>query len=216
MQHIINHPKVEVLIAKTDEFIEKIGYTEHGRRHAKLVSTISHHILKKLDFSIREQKLAEIAGYLHDVGNAINRINHAQTGAVIIYDLLNELNFNINDTIDICGAIGNHHENEGSPVNFIAAALIIADKSDVHKSRVRRNANTLIDIHDRVNWAVKKSFVNVQPRKKLIDLELTIDTKISSVMEYLEIFMERMKMCKKAADYLGCKFELYINKNKIL
>ncbi|MBT3407102.1 HD domain-containing protein [Candidatus Woesearchaeota archaeon] len=216
MKHIINHPKVEVLIAKTDEFIEKIGYTEHGRRHAKLVSTIAYQILKQLDFPTRDQKLAEIAGYLHDVGNAINRINHAQTGAVIVYDLLNELNFNINDTVDVCGAIGNHHEDEGSPVNFIAAALIIADKSDVHKTRVRNVKDTLIDIHDRVNWAVEKSFVHVKPKEKIIALELTIDKKTSSIMEFLEIFMTRMKMCTKAAEFLECKFEVYINKNKIL
>jgi len=216
MHNIKQNPKVEVLLAKADEFIENIGYTEHGRRHAELVSNIAYNILKRLDFSEREQKLAEIAGYLHDIGNAINRVNHAQTGAVIVYDLLNELNFNINDIMDIIGAIGNHHEDEGKPVSFIAAALIIADKTDVHKTRVRKKADVMMDIHDRVNFAVEKSFLNVKPEEKIIALELTIDTSISPVMEYFEIFMDRMIMSKRAAEFLECRFELYINENKIL
>jgi hypothetical protein len=216
MQHIKENPKVEVMLAKTDEFIGNLGFTEHGRRHAELVSSIAHNILKRLDYSEREQKLAEIAGYLHDIGNAINRVYHAQTGAVIVYDLLSDMNFNMNDIMDIVGAIGNHDENEGQPVSFIAAALIIADKTDVHKSRVRKTADIKMDIHDRVNWAVEKSFLNVKPEEKTIALELSIDTEISPVMEYFEIFMERMLMSRRAAEYLGCRFELYINQNKIL
>ncbi len=216
MQHIKENPKVKVLLAKTDEFIEKIGYTEHGTRHAELVSHIAHNILERLDYSVREQKLVEIAGYLHDIGNAINRVNHAQTGAVIVYDLLNELNFSMNDIMDICGAIGNHHEEEGKPISFIAAALIIADKTDVHKSRVRKTADIKMDIHDRVNWAVDKSFLEVTPENKSIVLKLAINTEVSSVMEYFEIFMKRMLMAQKAAEFLECRFGMYINDNKIL
>jgi len=216
MNHIKENHKVKVLLAKTDEFIEKIGYTEHGMRHAELVSHIAFNILKRLDYSEREQELAQIAGYLHDIGNAINRTNHAQTGAVLVYGLLNDLKFDIDDIIDICGAIGNHHEEEGRPVSNIAAALIIADKTDVHKSRVRKTADIKMDIHDRVNWAVERSFLNVKPEEKVISLELTIDTEISPVMEYFEIFMQRMLMARKAAEFVECKFELHINNTKIL
>ncbi len=216
MQHIKENPRVEVMLAKTDEFIGNLGFTEHGRRHAELVSNIAHNILKRLDYSEREQKLAEIAGYLHDIGNAINRVNHAQTGAVIVYDLLNEMGFDINDIMDIVGAIGNHHEDEGHPISFIAAALIIADKTDVHKSRVRKTVDIKMDIHDRVNWAVEKSFLNVKPDENAIALELTIDTGISPVMEYFEIFMDRMLMARRAAEFLGCSFGLYINGSKVL
>jgi uncharacterized protein len=216
MEHIKNHEKVKILLAKTDEFLENIGYTEHGTRHVELVSRIAHNIMVRLDYPMREQKLAEIAGYLHDIGNAVNRMNHAQTGAVLAYHLLTEMNFKMEDIVDICGAIGNHHEVEGKPISAIAAALIIADKTDVHKTRVRKNANVRMDIHDRVNWAVEKSFLNVNRDKRVIALELTIDAKISSVMEYFEIFLERMLLSRKAAEFLGCQFEMYVNGNKIL
>ena len=214
MQHIKDNPKVQIAQAKTDEFLEQIGYTEHGKRHSELVAHIAQNILRRLDYPEREQKLAEIAGYLHDIGNSINRINHAQTGALMAYDILSEMGFKYDDVLDICAAIGNHHEDEGLPVSPIGAALIIADKSDVHKSRVRKNLDSRLDIHDRVNWAVEKSFLNVKPGT--ITLELTIDTEASSVMEYFEIFMSRMVLSRKAAEYLGCRFMLLINKSKIL
>jgi uncharacterized protein len=216
MEHIKNHEKVKILLSKTDEFLENIGYTEHGTRHAELVSRIAHNILLRLDYPVREQKLAEIAGYLHDVGNTVNRMNHAQTGALIAYQVLTDLGFKYDDIIDVCGAIGNHNEGEELPVNCIAAALIIADKTDVHKSRVRTGANIKTEIHDRVNWAAEKSFLNVNKERKVITLELTINTQISSVMEYFEIFMERMRMARRAAEFLECTFQLYVNGNKIL
>jgi len=216
MDHIKNNPKVQVLLAKTDEFTEKIGYTEHGVRHSELVARNAERILGELDYPIREQKLAAIAGYLHDIGNFINRINHAQIGAAIAYDILEEMRFKIEDVADICGAIGNHHENEGQPINTLAAALIIADKCDVHKSRVRKSANILLDIHDRVNFAVDHSEILIDKHKRKIKLDLHVDTKLSPVMEYFEIFVDRMLMSKKAAEVLNSEFELYINKNRIL
>jgi uncharacterized protein len=216
MEHIKNHVKVKVLLSKTDEFLENIGFTEHGTRHAELVSRIAFNIMNRLEFPDREQRLVEIAGYLHDIGNSINRLNHAQTGAVLAHQLLAELNFHYDDIVDICGAIGNHHEDEGRPVSSIAAALIIADKTDVHKSRVRKTADIKTDIHDRVNWAVEKSFLKVEKDKRTIALELTIDTSISPVMEYFEIFLTRMLLARKAAEFLDCTFILNINGNKIL
>lgn len=216
MDHIRNHPKVRILLEKTDDFIEQIGFTEHGQRHAHLVSRISHNILSHLGHSIREQKLAEIAGYLHDVGNAVNRVNHAQTGALLAYELLSEMHFKYEDIVDIVGAIGNHHEDEGKPISNIGAAVIIADKTDVHRSRVRKDANILLDIHDRVNYAVTSSRLDIDAANKLILLKLEIDDEVSSVMEYFEIFMERMVLSRKASDFLGCKFHLYVNEHKIL
>lgn len=215
MDHIKNNPKVQILLARTDEALETIGFTEHGVRHSSLVSHIAYNILHRLDYPIRDQKLAEIAGYLHDIGNCINRSNHAQTGAILAYDILKEMNFKYEDIIDICAAIGNHHEDDGRPISFIAAALILADKSDVHKTRVKKNGDIKTDIHDRVNFAVEESRIIVK-NQKVISLDLKIDSRLSSPMEYLEIFMERMLLSRKAAAFLGCDFELYINNNKLL
>jgi uncharacterized protein len=216
MEHIINHPKVQVLLERTETFLERIGYTEHGKRHASLVSSISHNILQRLDFPLRDQELARIAGYLHDIGNVVNREHHAQVGAMLAYQILTELDFKYDDIIDVIGAIGTHHEEDGYPVNLISAALIIADKTDVHKSRVQKNGSVATDMHDRVNWAVEKSFLNVMPEQKLILLELVIDTKISPVLEYFEIFISRMLIAKKAAEFLGCRFEMQINGKKLV
>ncbi|MEM4268381.1 MAG: HD domain-containing protein [Candidatus Woesearchaeota archaeon] len=216
MEHIKNHPKVQALLERADTFLKNIGYTEHGRRHAELVSKIAYNILQRLDYPVRDQKLAEIAGYLHDIGNIINREHHAQSGAMIAYNLLTELSFNYDDIIDVTGAIGTHHEVGGYPVNYISAALIIADKTDVHKSRVRNANTTSFDVHDRVNWAVERSFLKVLPEQKLIVLELQIDTKVSPVLEYFEIFLDRMLITKKAAEFLGCAFEMEINGKKLV
>lgn len=214
MEHIKAHPKVQMLLAKTDEYLENIGFTEHGIRHAELVSRIAYNILERLEYPDRDRNLAEIAGYLHDIGNAINRVGHAQTGALLSHSLLSELGFKYDDIIDVSAAIGNHHEEDGRPISAISAALIIADKTDVHKSRVRKVADIKMDIHDRVNWAVEKSFLHV--KQSVILLELTIDTEISPVMEYFEIFLQRMLMARKAAEFLGCSFELQINRQRIL
>jgi len=215
MEHIINNPKVQILLERTDTFLDKIGYTEHGKRHSTLVASIAHNILKRLDYPVRDQELARIAGYLHDIGNILNREHHAQSGAILAHQLLTELGFKYEDIVDITGAIGTHHEEGGYPVNAISAALIIADKSDVHKSRVRHENTLQFDMHDRVNWAVEKSFLHVAPEKKLITLQLQIDTKVSPVLEYFEIFLTRMLIAKKAAEFLGCRFEMEINNNKL-
>jgi uncharacterized protein len=215
MDHIVNHPKVQILLERTDTFLERIGYTEHGKRHAALVSSIAHNILQRLDYPIRDQELARIAGYLHDIGNVVNREEHSHTGALLAYDILTELNFKYEDIIDVIAAIGTHHEDDGYPVNTISAALIIADKTDVHKSRVRHENTLQFDVHDRVNWAVERSFLNVHPEQKLITLQLQIDTKVSPVLEYFEIFLTRMLIAKKAAEFLGCQFQMEINGNKL-
>jgi uncharacterized protein len=215
MEHIKDNQKVQILLERADSFLEKIGYTEHGTRHAALVSSIAYNILDRLGYQPRDKDLAKVAGYLHDIGNVVNRENHAQLGAVIAYNLLSELNFEYTDIIDVIGAIGAHHEEDGYPVNFISAALIIADKADVHKSRVRSKTTTKSDVHDRVNWAVVKSYLNVKPEEKLITLELEIDTEISPVLEYFEIFLARMLISKKAAEFLGCTFEMQINGKKL-
>ncbi len=214
MEHIRSHPKVQVLLARADEYLEKLGYTDHGTRHAELVSRIALNILQRLDYSEREQRLAEIAGYLHDIGNCISRQNHAQTGALIAFSVLGELGFRPDDTVDICTAIGNHHEDDSQPVSPICAALAIADKTDVHKSRVRGNADPAHDVHDRVNWAVQKSFLEVNGRE--LRLLLEIDEKVSSADEFLGLFSKRMAVSDRAAQALGCAFHVYANGKMIL
>ena len=204
-------------IARADKVMEEIGYTEHGYRHADLVSKIAFNILDRLGYSQREAELAEIAGYLHDIGNLVNRKNHYLVGAKISGDILKGLGMEPDEVSQIMSAIGNHEEESGSAIDAITAALILADKSDVHRSRVRRDiAEFAFDIHDRVNYAVNHSFLRVNNEEKKIVLELEIDTDISQVMDYFEIFLDRMTMCRRAADTLGCEFEIIINGVKIL
>jgi len=210
-------PTVDTFIKRGDELMATIGYTEHSFRHAKLVSSIASNILQRLGFPARDVEMAAIAGYLHDIGNCVGRATHAQNGALISFQLLREMNMDNDEVASIVGAIGNHEEREGGqPVNNISSAVILADKSDVHRSRVRNQDPATFDIHDRVNYAAKRSFVRVDERKKLITLELEIDTKISPVMDYFEIFLSRMVMCRRAANFLGCEFELMINDVKLL
>jgi len=209
------HPRVKVFVRKADEALAEIGYTEHGERHVGLVAHIAYNILKRLGHAERECELAAIAGYLHDIGNAVNRDHHAQSSAVMAMQILTEMGMPDLEIVRVMGAIGNHHENDGDPVSPVAAALIMADKSDVHRTRVRNPDMIKFDIHDRVNYAVEKSFLNVDEGRKLITLELTIDTAISQVMEYFEIFMTRMIASRKAAIYLGCSFGLSVNGNRL-
>ncbi len=208
-------PKVRQYVRMADAALEQIGYTEHGERHVSLVAKIAFNVLKRLGHEERSCELASIAGFLHDIGNAVNREHHAQTGAVMAMQLLTELGMPENEILTVIAAIGNHHENDGDPVNPVAAAVILADKSDVHRTRVRNPDMIKFDIHDRVNYAVEKSFLNVDEAHKLITLELTIDTSISQVMEYFEIFMTRMLASRKAAKYLGCQFGLMVNGNRL-
>jgi metal-dependent HD superfamily phosphatase/phosphodiesterase len=209
------HPRVKFFVRKADEALAEIGYTEHGERHVGLVAHIAYNTLKRLGYPEREAELAAIAGYLHDIGNCVNREQHAQTGAVMSMQLLSEMKMPDEELIRVMGAIGNHHENDGDPVSPVAAAVILADKSDVHRTRVRNPDMINFDIHDRVNYAVEKSFLNVDETQKQITLELTIDTGISQVMEYFEIFMTRMLASRKAAKYLGTAFGLTVNGNRL-
>jgi hypothetical protein len=209
------HARVKVFIRKADEALAEIGYTEHGERHVGLVAHIAYNTLKRLGYPEREAELAAIAGYLHDIGNAVNREHHAQTGAVMAMHILTDMGMTDLEIVRVMSAIGNHHEDQGDPVSAVAAAVILADKSDVHRTRVRNPDMIKFDIHDRVNYAVEKSFLNVDEANKQITLELTIDTGISQVMEYFEIFMTRMLASRKAAKFLGTTFGLTVNGNRL-
>lgn len=210
------HEGVQTFIALADRYLGEIGYTEHGFRHAGLVSKISFNVLHRLGYDDRISELGSIAGYLHDMGNFVSRTMHSQTGAAITYDILRELGMTYREVGVVMAAIGNHEEEFGHPVNPVGAALIVADKSDVHRSRVRIKDPTMFDIHDRVNHAVEHSFLRVDPEARTLTLELTIDTELAGVMEYFEIFLSRMVMCRRAAEHLECTFKIDINGAKLL
>lgn len=208
--------EVKQLIKKSDEILGVIGYTEHGERHASLGANIAYNILTRLKYPEKRAHLAAIAAYLHDIGNLINRDYHAQTAAIFAHSILTKMGMPFADVLEIMAAIGNHDEKDGQPVSDICAAIILADKSDVHSSRVRTLEGIKLDIHDRVNYAAKSSFLRVEEDKKLITLEIKIDTTISQVMEYFEIFLSRMIVCRRAAEFLGLKFQLEINGQRLL
>ena len=211
LREIRRDNRVRVYIAKGNEQMQAIGYTEHGHRHAGIVATIARSILTSLGHGERTAELAAIAGYLHDIGCVINRKGHVEAGAIISFFILSDLGMEPLEIAEIVGAVGNHEEPDGVPINPVAAAVIIADKSDVHCSRVQNTSPKDYDIHDRVNGSVKKSFLHVDPATKRIRLELEIDTQIASVMEYFEIFITRMTLCRKAAEKLGCTYRVSIN-----
>lgn len=206
-----NDKEIQMLIDKAEKQLIEIGYTEHGLRHLGIVSELGGNILKELGYSDREVELARIAGYLHDIGNAINREDHAHTGAIFAYNLLKERGMDLEDAGDVMMAIGNHDEKTGAPVSPVSAALILADKSDVHRSRVRNANQSRFDIHDRVNYAVEESRMIIDSKEKKVTLDLKIDTNICPVIKYFEIFLDRMLLSKRAASYLGIWFELKIN-----
>jgi putative nucleotidyltransferase with HDIG domain len=197
-------------IASADRVMDAIGFTEHGFRHANLVARIAYQVLHRLDFTEREAELARVAGYLHDVGNMLTREVHAQTGSLLVYQALRERTEPA-DLAAIVAAVANHEEDDGFAVSPVSAAVILADKSDVHRSRVRKSGQIAFDIHDRVNHAVEQSFLRVDSDARTVTLELTIDTGISQVMEYFEIFLGRMQMCRHAAERLDARFRLLIN-----
>jgi len=221
-EQIKNNKKINSLIFKGNKYLGVMGYTEHGYAHAQKVSDNAGNILKILEYSEREEELAKIAGYIHDIGNVINRNDHAQSGALMAFRILDNLGMNIDEITDIVSAVGNHDEGTSSVISPISAALILADKSDVRRSRVRNaidsnstiTPNFLLDIHDRVNYAVTKSDLFV--KSGLITLKLEIDPDISPILDYFEIFLSRMMLCRRASDFLNCKFELIINGNKLL
>jgi hypothetical protein len=216
IEEVKKNEKIKRLIEKADYYLGVLGYTEHGLRHCSLAANIAHNIMARLGKSEHQAQLAAIAAYMHDIGNVINRDYHAQTGAVMAYQLLTEAGLPQEDVLEIIAAIGNHDEKDGSPVNEIGAALILADKSDVHRSRVRTLDSIKQDIHDRVNYAATSSFLRVDADKKTVSLEIKIDSTISSVMEYFEIFLSRMVVCRRAALFLGMRFELEINGYRLL
>lgn len=211
LKEVRRDPRVKTYIEKANEQMNAIGYTEHGFRHAGIVAGVARGIPRQLGLSARESELAAIAGYLHDIGNVINRANHCETAAVLAQDILFSMGMDPSEVAIVMGAIGNHEEDNGFPINAVTAAVIIADKSDVHFSRVQNPNPMMFDIHDRVNQAVQKSYLRVDAEEKVISLELTVETTSASMMEYFEIFLLRMVMCRRAADVLGCKFKLVIN-----
>lgn len=215
-EEVKNNETVRTYISKADESLIALGYTEHSFAHAAIVAGTAKYILETLDYSERDIELVQIAAYLHDIGNLVNRIDHSQSGAVMAFRILDHMNCDPEDIATIVTAIGNHDEGTGIAVNPIAAALIIADKSDVRRSRVRNTDKATFDIHDRVNYSVKKTEVRINQEKTLLKLKLTVDTKYSSLMDYFEIFMVRMNMCRKAAASLGLEFKLIVNEQQLM
>lgn len=215
-QDIKNNQEVNTYIANADKALLALGYTEHSTAHVTLVAENAGYILETLGYSKREVELAKIAGYLHDIGNLVNRDSHSQSGALMAFQILNKLNMPPEEVATIVSAIGNHDEGTGVPVNAIAAALILADKSDVRRSRVRSINAQDFDIHDRVNYSVKKSILKINEERTLIKIKLEVDTHYCSVIDYFQIFLNRMLMCKQAAAMLGLQFKLIINEQQLV
>ena len=210
-EQIRRDEEIRIYIEKADAALCALGYTEHNQAHVCRVAEEAGRILSVLGHSPKDVELAKIAGYIHDIGNVVNRSNHCQSGALMAFSLLRERGFEACEIADIMTAIGNHDEGAGTPVSAIAAALILADKSDVRRSRVRNNDPASFDIHDRVNYSVEKSTLSVNEDKNLLTLSLTIDTRIGSVSDYFEIFLDRMLLCRRAAERLGLRFRLVVN-----
>ncbi len=210
-RYIKDNEEIKTYITMADKTIEALGYTEHSFAHVGIVAENSAMILEGLNYSERVIELARIAGYMHDIGNVINRANHAQSGAIMAFRLLDKINVPADEIAQIVSAIGHHDEGTAHPLSPLSAAIIIADKTDVRRSRVRNTDLITFDIHDRVNYAAEKSSLYFREDNSVLVMDLTIDTDISSVMEYFEIFLERMLLCKKSAMYLGIRFEVVIN-----
>ena len=213
---IKNDEAVKTYITKADESLCTLGYTEHSLAHVTRTAEDAGYILTALDYPERDVELAKISGYLHDIGNLVNRENHSLSGAVMAFRLLDHLGFDAAEIATITTAIGNHDEGTGVPVNHVSAALILADKSDVRRTRVRNTEISSFDIHDRVNYSVRKSVLKINEEHTLIKLKLTIDTRYGSVMDYFEIFLGRMIMCRKAAERLGLEFKLIVNEQLLI
>ena len=216
LEDVIKNEEVQAFINGAEKQIKALGYTEHSHRHIGIVSKRTGEILEKLGFDERTIELGKIAGYLHDIGNVINRTDHAHSGAILSYQILESMNMPLEEITEIISAIGNHDEKTGTAVSAISAALILADKSDAHRERVTNTNMSTFDIHDRVNYAVTNSELEVNAKEKKIVLKLTIDTQICPVLDYFQIFMERTMMSKYAAKYLQVWFELVINGTKLL
>ena len=213
---ILQNKEVKSLLKKGNDNLEMLGYTDHSEKHCAIVAKRAGMILKKFGYSEHEIELAEIAGALHDIGNAINRKNHGEYGAILAYSLLEKLDIPLTDRGIIVSAIGNHDKSTGGAVDAVSAALILADKTDVRRNRVRNEEKSGFDKHDRVNYAVTNATVKVNVQKRSITLNLQIDEDICTMYEYFEIFLGRMMMCRKAAELLGAKFKLTANGSKVL
>ena len=215
-KQVINDPDIKAYITAADKSLSALGFTEHSFAHVGHVANCAAKILSALDYSDHEIELAKIAGYMHDIGNLVNRQEHSQSGAVMAFRILDRMGMDAEDIATVVTAIGNHDEGNGVPVNAISAALILADKSDVRRTRVRNCDPTSFDIHDRVNYSVTSSELTVNKDALTALLSLTIDTSISPIMSYFEIFLGRMSMCIKAAERLGLKFKLTINNQSFI
>ena len=215
-EEIRNNPTIRTYIQKADQSLAALGFTEHSFAHVTRVAEMAGYILTTLGYPERTVEIAKIAGYLHDMGNLVNRVDHSQSGAVLAFRILDNLGFDPEEIATIVTAIGNHDEGTGVPVDEVAAALILADKSDVRRSRVRNQDIQNFDIHDRVNYSVTKSELKINEAHTLIKLKLSVDTRFGSVMDYFEIFMGRMILCRKAAEKLGLQFKLMINEQQLI
>ena len=215
-EQIKDNETIQTYIAQADKSLAALGFTEHSFAHVTRVSETAKYILETLGYPARTVELAQIAGYLHDIGNLVNRVDHSQSGAVMAFRILDKMGMDAEEISTIVTAIGNHDEGTGVPVNAVAAALILADKSDVRRSRVRNTDFATFDIHDRVNYSVKGSELKINQAHTLVKLKLDVDTRYGSVMDYFEIFMRRMLMCRKAAEKLGLQFKLTINGQQLI
>lgn len=213
---IKNDPSIRTYITEADRSLEALGYTEHSFAHVTAVAERAALLLDWLEYDKRTVELARIAGFLHDIGNIVNRVDHSQSGALISFRLLDKLNMDAKEISEIVTAIGNHDEGTGVPVSAIAAALILGDKSDVRRTRVRNSDVSSFDIHDRVNYSATSSEMILSDDRKSVTLKLNIDTKISAIMDYFEIFLVRMKLCRSAANKLGVDFKLCINEQQFI
>lgn len=210
LKQIRESERITMMVTKANDCLSTMGYTDHGPRHVGYVSRIAGEILSKLEHPAERVELARIAGWTHDVGNMINRKYHSLTGSMLLFEELQKIGMDYEDVCDICSAVGSHDEEIGLPVSDISAALIIADKVDAYKARVRRNSTRKGDIHDRVNLSIFETHVDVSKEKKEIVFEMHMKD-YSTPMEFMEIYLSRMKMCEKSAEFLGCAFKLVIN-----
>ena len=215
-EQITKSEAIKTYIIRADESLGALGFTEHSFSHVLHVSETAGYILQAMGYDGHTVELAKIAGYLHDIGNLVNRKDHSQSGAVMAWSILNDMGCDPEEVATIVTAIGNHDEGTGVPVNAVAAAMILADKADVRRSRVRSKDFSTFDIHDRVNYSVTKSALKINGDRTLVTLTLTVDTQYGSVMDYFEIFMQRMILCRKAAERLGLQFKLIINDQQLI
>lgn len=207
--------EINLLIEKGNQVLRELGYTEHSRKHAAKTAETAAMILKELGYGRHKVELARIAGYMHDIGNSVNRTDHAHTGAMLAYGILKEMGMPLEDVLTVTSAIGHHDEATGSPVDEVSAALILADKSDVRRNRVQNPVPARFDAHDRVNYAVLSCKMNIDKEKRTISVQIDLDDEICTVMDYFEIFLKRMVMCRKAAEKLQCRFKLSANGSKL-